>query len=254
MREINNEYLVNKLEDKDSNSTHLDYYNHEDLLHYIYKDTDHIEFQKGESKVNFTYSTPTIKEVFGLAKDYKKDLNRAVSLLLKNYKQIKYLEIKNDKKEINIHTILGNDYKVFFNPYSSGKISSMIDTKDKIIFVQGDPLNTKGLLSLFHEVGHKEVMDENNNNPEFLKEYGKEYENILKDKNDILTHPEEDWFRSTTETAAAFILKNERDAWAKALQNLKSFRKDFSININETEDLIHNQCLKSHSDFIREQL
>jgi hypothetical protein len=232
-----NEYLAKKLEpglsheeefSDDKRQKRLDKSNtlNRDIFEHEYNEGDgKIEFTKGDTKVFLEYSKPDSEEWNNLMLRNGYEYNDWGRPSYKYLKVIEKFIIENSDDRFDSSELLTNsDYKMYFQ-------SRMIDyesDKSRIgygfILSDHDILTPKGLLMLFHEIGHYKIS----------KQYGSKYEKVMEKIRDKLSK-KDTFFTKAKEKDGENILREERNAWASALNDLKPFLEDLEIEFNEAE-------------------
>jgi hypothetical protein len=200
------------------------------------------EFSKGETSFLLEYSTQSFSALFKRAiKEGLLSIN-GINLLNKHFKSLDRLEFKKGESVLNIFDILPQDFKILFNPHSLVADGS-INFDDKLILIKGNPLTARGLLTLFHEVGHYEVINEK----------GNDYEERIRYYRGIIAEGNSDSVR-ISQRVPGYVLRDERDAWAQALKKLQPFMKDLEVDVDTVFDFIHGTCLESYSRVIEDKI
>lgn len=254
---IDNDYLKNHIEPIRS-SQEKSWHTEEDLgygdiishdkkylsEHGIFKD------KVSDAEIVFSYTKPTSEDIQATIHHLdkfkeKKEVESALSEeVLKNIRKIETYDLKNESSHFSVSNLKTDDpVTIYFNvPLASGSgFSRMANT----IFLEQDPLSRKGLMVLMHELGHfmsKGIVSEDD---------AKNYYQSLK-KLDYLFGllPS----RRLNQSDASRILKEERDAWAFSLKNLRPFEKDLDLDLDNSLETIHAHCLQTYSDHFRERI
>ena len=259
MENFKNEYLKEKIEPEETStareqSDKAAELSNKELFEFTWNKNGVFEFEKGNTKFYFEYSTPKFSELFKLSLKQGILTIDGINILQKAFKQIDKIDIKNEAAHFNLSETLLEGYKVFFNPNSYAIGDSRVDLNEKIIFLKANPLTTHGLLALMHEVGHQQVIQFYETKPEPFHTDFNNYQKIVSDRRKMLGNKVLKGNNYNRENAGEIILKDERDAWSFALKNLRGFANDLDIDIKETENLIHGSCLQSYSEAIRDMI
>lgn len=250
MERFSNSYLENHIEEPVSKQSKKEILSRvdKDIYPHEWSDSGVFEFEKGATKFSLKYFSPEFSELFKLGVQEGSITPNAIKVFLGRYRQIEELIISNQDTNLDISEILPEGYRVFFNPHSNNMSGSKLDVKNKMIFITSDILLTSGLLALFHELGHQETINDiSSQNPAYLSDRAFAYQDLKYNESlrrDYLRKPE------NAETSAELLLRDERNAWANALNNIRPFVKDLEINVEDAKDLIHEYCLESYSQFI----
>lgn len=198
----------------------------------------------GKTEVLFSYSKPTKQEILqSLYKDNEAK-ESIPTLVLDDIRRVDRLDMKND----NAHFSLPSSKRFWPAIYFNVQLveGSGFSHSANSVFLEEDPLSRKGLLILFHELGHFERSTIRS------KTEQEEYEAALRKSKSLIMSMLP--FGKLTEKQAGVILKEERDAWAFALRTLRPFEQDLDLNLNKALDTIHIHSLQSYSDEIRDEL
>lgn len=151
--------------------------------------------------------------------------------IFRNLRKIDSLTLNNGRNGFDVRTIVP-DYDIYFFINAHPLLHSSVNIAGKKMFINGDPMTKTGLLSLGHEAGHVEARERNS-----------------EEKNDKMFGARlQEYFspERVSEDSKRLITEDERDAWARALHNLKPFLNDLGIEYDETYSHIHNNCLDSY--------
>lgn len=204
----------------------------------------------GETEVLFSYSKPDKAEIiadFNKLKDKgdKKIIKPLLSeSILKNIRKVQRLEIKNDTSFFTTGASINqSDPAIYFNV--SLESGSGFSKDANSVFLQEDPLSRKGLIILFHELGHS------NNYKDISEEEMSLYYSSLKKISYLINFLPS---RRLNQEEAKILLEEERRAWAFALKTLRPFEDDLDLDLKNSLETIHNHNLQSYSDVIREEI
>lgn len=250
----NSSYLEKKIEPRRS-AEEKSHYTAEDLGYgdWLEHDKNYTEatgvFEKriGDTDVFFSYSTPSLDEITAdLSKLSQKTKIPKANLpkILRDIRKVKELRFKNTEGKFS--TLQVNEQEspsIYFNvPLETG---SFFSYKARSVFLEEDPLSRKGLLVLFHELGH--FNDHAAHSPEEIKEY----EDAHKKFDYLLNFLPGQRF---TKEKAALILSEERNAWAFSLKTLRSFEEDLDLDLNNSLETVHAYFLQTCSDGFRAEI
>lgn len=248
-RSFESEYLNKKLEPTHVSviSENIKIAGYEDFGEHSYEEEiGSFEFFMGETRISLKFSRPEFQDIFGGdlsgLKAFKKldFLSVVRDEMLENF--VEFTQRKESIKKIRIidEMILENkdgrfdtkeifnDKKIYFNIPKDLEPYDHFNLHQEAIILSGDPLTPEGLLSLGHEIGHYFL----NKDEWFSKPISrKELKNI-------------------NEQQAELFIKEERGAWAYALNIIRPFIKDLALNLKDIDKYIHEDCLKSHSEKI----
>ncbi len=206
------------------------------LIDHEYKRKDNIEFKLGDTDIKLKYSSPDFSYLFKML--FKKPASFEPSIgnlnILINLRKIDELIIENSSDTYSTKDILTKDWQIFFWTIKNINFRSSISLEEKIIFLEEDPLTSKGILQLAHEIGHFEQ------DQILSKEEKKIRENIRVGLNLGIVDNE----------SKGIIIQEERTAWAYALNHFRHFNKDLNISNNDIEETVHRECLKSYEENI----
>ncbi|MCX6793206.1 MAG: hypothetical protein NTY12_04225 [Candidatus Falkowbacteria bacterium] len=194
--------------------------------------------QLGNTSISLDYSRPDpyLSESLRAGLLSKNVNQNELKNILKNVRALDRFVVENKNGCFDLNSAFPGG-KVYFN-LGEGNVESFINMGHKVIFLEQDPWTPEGLVALLHEVGHYKDYVRSNHNQRTIKKISRHL--IKKDLG--------------TESEGEVVLKEERDAWAFALRDLKPFKEDLDIYLDELEEEIHGLCLKSYSDFIKETL
>lgn len=209
------------------------------------------EARIGETEVSFSYVSPTAEEIMAdLNKLERKDKAKVKALIpsevIHTIRKVKELRLANAHGKFS--SLEGKNGKdaphIYFNvPLVDGSAFSYIANS---VFLEEDPLSRKGLLTLFHELGH--FNDHATHSQEELEGYEEAHKraNYLSFK--FLSS------RRLTKEQAALMLKAERNAWAFCLKTLQPFAEDLDLDLNNSLETIHAHSLQSYADMFRSEI
>lgn len=266
MKEIfHNEYLNAKLEkhsDEKSKTTSV-YNKPEGLLnsfinHSYENGEKSFEFVKGDTKAFFSYEPIDELErdalpafLYGrlieLKEKYPYVMTCESKVLFPNVCILKEFTLENGNNRLDLRNIFP-DGRIYFNfskPFTT--LSSAFNPSQNMVALTKDPLTSEGLLALFHEIGH--YQDEQRGETLVAHSFSNN-QNSHFDPYDVGALIPVGYFK---EDRQAKKLKAERSAWAFTLSNLRPYLKDLGINYEDVKQFIHNYCLQSYSDVIREE-
>lgn len=150
-----------------------------------------------------------------------------------DYFTITNYTLKNKTSELNIKDELKNLYLLIKkNPKEISEVGQFFKHLNLII-LNSKPSTPEGIFSLFHEIGH--FKDPNLNiTDELLHNF--RMESALDPEN-----------KNTLDKISAVELKEERVAWAYAINKLKPFIDGFGVSSNGIREFIHKFLLGSYS-------
>ena len=206
-----------------------------------FKIKDKLEFKIKECSISFDYSYPNIEVLFKSILDkpgYVASTKNGILNIIKNLRKIDSLSFENDKSKYSVFDILPEDWTILFPVNKNGKFKSCINFNDKTIMLNMNPLTKEGFMFLAHEIGHFE--DERKIS---------QFESYQKARSSFKIAS-----GHGTEEDKNIIIKEERNAWANGLNHIRNFTGDLGISIEEINQQIHEDCLKSYEDQITELL
>lgn len=162
------------------------------------------------------------------------------------FRTLNKFEITNEELNhtVSITDSLPEGYKIIVKPKFEGKI--LMDAKGKNVFIEGNLLSLRTIVDLLHEIGHAVIL-------ELLKGCEKSKAIEAKEKfTDVLIAG-----GNISDETLAIYLKNERDAWAFVLKNIRQLLRksergsDGSTILDKVGDYIHQNVLKQNSDQIK---
>lgn len=241
-------YLDLHLQDKPSltpeQETALDRNLFTPLENVDYQDKGHVSVEKGDFQMSFDYELPDSDELDKIVKQLR-NVNefrgQQKTFDPSQFRKISNLSLQNSKATLNMSEALPKGTSVYVNPFVKTYESNegMFDPDGKRIIIEGDPTMLATVAFIEHEGGHR-VNIERADDPNYLASL----ETARLDTYLPLMYIEDQ--------NAARVLKDERDAWAFALKQLKPFIGN-GIDKEALYDLIHGgKCLKTYEDRIKE--
>mgnify|MGYP001570202935 CR=1 FL=1 len=155
------------------------------------------------------------------------------------------LEVPGSPARLNVTDLLPEDYRIFINAERDVS-ASWVNRGERYIYLGTDVTTPGGVMTLLHEVGHTATEYKRTDKEEAR------YKTARKQNNDLKPGQ----YEKPSSEAMALVLKDERDAWAFALKKIRPLlTKETSTQFFDREVIekyIHQTCLSSYSDEMRE--
>jgi len=202
------------------------------LVEHSFGRKGNLEFKIGGTEVQFKYSTPDIKSLLNslLWKIRTIEPNVGKLKILTSLRKLDNFTLKNSLHKFSVKDILPEGWEIFFITTKDQQFNSSISIEEKIIFLNENLLTARGILSFGHEIGHYE--EEMN-----ISEWESKTRTVARAQKN---------FGVLDKKTDELIVKEERNAWARALNHLRHFSKDFNILNDEIAKTVHRDCLQSY--------